>query len=76
MLGALAAYLACPIDLVPDVIPVAGQLDDALVAGLVLRVILRGSDPDLVEEHWPGPASSLRTILRLVGHAGPRTAER
>src|SRR5690349_2273193 len=37
LLGGLAVYLASPIDLVPDFVPVAGQLDDALVVALVLR---------------------------------------
>src|SRR4051794_19195188 len=37
LLAALAAYLALPFDLVPDFVPVAGVLDDALVVALVLR---------------------------------------
>jgi hypothetical protein len=37
-----AAYLASPIDLVPGIIPVAGQLDDAAVGLLALRFALRG----------------------------------
>jgi uncharacterized membrane protein YkvA (DUF1232 family) len=67
LLGALLAYLAMPIDLVPDFIPVAGQLDDLLVLALVLRRVLRSTGPDLVGELWPGPESSLRLILRVLG---------
>jgi uncharacterized membrane protein YkvA (DUF1232 family) len=62
----LVGYLAMPIDLVPDFIPVVGQLDDAIVAGLALRAVLRGSGPDLVREHWPGPEASLRVVLRTL----------
>jgi uncharacterized membrane protein YkvA (DUF1232 family) len=72
LLGALIGYLALPFDIVPDFIPVAGQLDDAIVAGFVLRAILRGGGPTLVREHWQGPADSLALVLRLAGHAPPR----
>jgi uncharacterized membrane protein YkvA (DUF1232 family) len=67
LLVALLAYLALPFDLVPDVIPVAGQLDDAIAVALVLRLVLRGAGPDAIREHWPGPERSLRPILRLAG---------
>ena len=67
LLALLVAYLAMPIDLVPDFIPVAGQLDDAILVGLVLRGLVRGGGPDLVRRHWPGPEQSLRVILRLSG---------
>jgi uncharacterized membrane protein YkvA (DUF1232 family) len=67
LLGALIGYLALPFDLVPDFIPVAGQIDDALVVALTLRAVLRGSGTELVREHWPGPESSLAVVLRLAG---------
>src|SRR4051795_3293271 len=63
---ALLGYLALPFDLVPDFIPVAGQLDDAIVVALTLRAILRRGGPEMIEEHWPGPRSSLSLILRLA----------
>jgi hypothetical protein len=58
LVGALIGYLALPFDLVPDFIPVAGHLDDAVVAAVALRVL---------REHWPGPESSLAVVLRFVG---------
>ena len=66
LLAALSGYLALPIDLVPDFIPVAGQLDDAIIVALVLRSILRAGGPQLLREHWPGPPASLNAISRLA----------
>jgi uncharacterized membrane protein YkvA (DUF1232 family) len=65
LLAPLTAYLVTPIDLVPDFIPVAGQLDDAIIVSLVLRSVLRGSG-ELLREHWPGPESSLAIFGRLA----------
>jgi len=62
----LIGYLALPIDLVPDFIPVAGQLDDAIVVALVLRIVLRSGGPELLREHWPGPAESLSVVTRIA----------
>jgi uncharacterized membrane protein YkvA (DUF1232 family) len=67
LLLALLAYLAMPIDLIPDFIPVAGQLDDAILVAFVLRTVLRSAGSDLVREHWPGPDASLNAVLRLAG---------
>jgi uncharacterized membrane protein YkvA (DUF1232 family) len=69
VLLALAGYLALPIDLVPDFVPVAGQLDDAIVVALVLRGLVRSGGEGLIRELWPGPEQSVGLILRL---AGPR----
>lgn len=66
LLLGLVGYLAMPLDLVPDFIPVAGQLDDVIVVALVLRRLLRAGGEPLVREHWPGPEQSLRLVLRAA----------
>jgi uncharacterized membrane protein YkvA (DUF1232 family) len=65
LLAALIPYLALPFDLIPDFIPVAGQLDDAILVAFVLRRVVRRTDPELLRELWPGPATSLRIVLGL-----------
>jgi uncharacterized membrane protein YkvA (DUF1232 family) len=65
-LALLVVYLASPIDLVPDFVPVAGQLDDAIVVALVLRSIVRAGGDELLHEHWPGSERSLDVIRRLM----------
>jgi uncharacterized membrane protein YkvA (DUF1232 family) len=62
----MIGYLLVPFDLIPDFIPVLGQLDDAVLVALVLRTILRGSDPELLREHWPGAERSLPVIERFA----------
>ena len=45
------AYVASPIDLVPGIIPVAGQLDDLAALLLSLRYALRGCPAEARAEH-------------------------
>jgi uncharacterized membrane protein YkvA (DUF1232 family) len=66
VLGATALYLASPIDLVPDFIPIAGSLDDAIVAAFALRYVVGASSPEIVAEHWPGDPATLRRILWIA----------
>lgn len=66
-LWALLAYLAFPVDLVPDVIPVLGYADDAVLVVLVLRSVLRRAGAEALRRHWPGTPEGLEAVLRLSG---------
>ena len=66
MLALLIGYLSLPFDIVPDFIPVAGQLDDVVIVALVLRSMLRSVGEQDVRRNWPGPERSINQILRLV----------
>ena len=63
LVGFAAAWMASPIDLIPEFIPVAGPLDDVIVAALVLRHLLRSAGSDVVREHWRGDPAVLDRIL-------------
>lgn len=65
----LLAYLAMPIDLIPDFIPVLGYADDAIIVAFVLRSVVRRSGRAKLIEHWPGTADGLSVIERLTGIA-------
>ena len=60
-------WIASPIDLVPEFIPVLGPLDDAVVAALVLRYVVRRSERSVLEEHWRGNPAFLDRVLPRAG---------
>jgi len=63
----LIGYLASPIDLVPDFIPVLGYADDAIVVAIALRSVVRHAGPEAITRHWRGTPEGLRLINRLAG---------
>lgn len=62
----LFAYLAFPIDVVPDFIPVLGYADDVIVVAATLRSVVRAAGPDVVRRHWPGTRDGLAALWRLA----------
>jgi uncharacterized membrane protein YkvA (DUF1232 family) len=66
-LALLLAYLAVPIDLVPDFIPVLGYADDVIIVALVLRSVVRRAGIDAVRAHWPGTDDGYAAVVQLTG---------
>jgi uncharacterized membrane protein YkvA (DUF1232 family) len=65
-LGAAALYLASPIDLLPDFIPLLGYVDDLLLAAILVDGILNFADRALVQRYWPGQPASLEKVARVA----------
>jgi uncharacterized membrane protein YkvA (DUF1232 family) len=66
-LALLLGYLAFPLDLIPDFIPVIGYADDAIVVAAVLRWIVRRAGVQAVRRKWPGTDDGFAVLCRLAG---------
>ena len=75
-LALLLLYLLTPFDLVPDFVPVVGQLDDAILVAVVVAYVARSAGRELVEELWPGSERGLRVVLALVSSKPPTRRRR
>jgi uncharacterized membrane protein YkvA (DUF1232 family) len=68
----LLAYLAIPIDPIPDFIPVLGYADDAILVAVVLRSTVRRAGVDAVRAHWPGSEDGFAALRRITGLPDPQ----
>jgi uncharacterized membrane protein YkvA (DUF1232 family) len=66
VLAIAGVWLVSPIDLLPEFLPVIGPLDDAVVAALALRYLVRRSGVEVVREHWRGDPATLEALLRAA----------
>jgi len=73
LVGLAGVWLVCPIDLVPESIPLLGPLDDVIVAALVLRHLAKSAGPDVLADHWRGEPAALERIMLLFRLAGRNT---
>ena len=62
----LIGYLICPIDLVPDFLPVIGYADDAIVVAWALRSVVRAAGTEALDRHWPGTPGGLAALKRVA----------
>ncbi|MFI6788211.1 YkvA family protein [Nonomuraea sp. NPDC050383] len=60
-------WVASPIDLIPEFLPVIGPLDDIVVVALALRYAARQVPREVLLDAWPGEP---RLLLRLLGDRG------
>jgi uncharacterized membrane protein YkvA (DUF1232 family) len=63
----LLAYLASPIDIIPDFIPVIGYADDVVIVALTLRAVVRRVGNEPLRRHWPGTEAGLAAIRTITG---------
>ena len=66
----LLGYLAFPLDLVPDFLPVIGYADDVVIVAAALRSVVRRAGADAVRRHWPGSEEGLAVLWRVAGLPG------
>ena len=76
VLGGIAAYLAFPIDIIPDFIPVIGELDDLAVLIFGLDWFIRNAPADVVEEHMARIAEHDDVLSKDLGAAGSMLGDR
>ncbi len=60
------AYLAFPLDVVPDFLPGIGYADDVVIVAAVLRSVVRRAGADAVRRNWPGDREGLLAVWRLA----------
>ena len=63
LFAAAVVYVISPLDLIPDVFPFIGQVDDLYVVALVLLRLINRTDDRVVRQHWSGGGD-------IVGLAG------
>jgi uncharacterized membrane protein YkvA (DUF1232 family) len=59
-------YLVSPIDVIPDMVPGVGQLDDLIIVAFALDHLLNRIPEDLVKEHWDGDEDVLEVVRHVV----------
>lgn len=71
LVGGAIIYAIVPIDLIPDMIPFVGQIDDAYLIALSLLRLMERTDPKIVREHWRGGGD----VVELIGAAATVAAK-
>lgn len=63
LLAGAIIYAVSPLDLIPDMIPFVGQIDDVYLIALTLLRLINRTDARVVREHWRGGGD----IIELAG---------
>lgn len=81
LVGGAIAYIIMPVDLIPDVIPFLGQVDDIYLLMFALQRLIRRAGYDVVADHWAGDPDLLtprhvRDVLLAASFFLPRRIRR
>jgi uncharacterized membrane protein YkvA (DUF1232 family) len=71
MVAGAVVYAIVPFDLIPDMIPFVGQIDDVYLIALTLLRLMERTDPKIVREHWAGGGD----VVELIGAAAQVAAK-
>jgi len=71
MVAGAIVYAIVPFDLIPDMIPFVGQIDDVYLIALTILRLMERTDPKVVREHWAGGGD----VVELVGAAAQVAAK-
>lgn len=67
--GSVIAYLLLPIDIIPDFIPVFGQIDDLVLVAYALKIIMNDVGQDILLDNWSGNRNMLESIQKIIAMA-------
>lgn len=68
---AAIVYVISPLDLIPDIFPFIGQVDDLYVVALTLLRLLNRTDADVVRQHWSG-GGDIVSLADSIANIAPK----
>jgi uncharacterized membrane protein YkvA (DUF1232 family) len=71
LFAAAIVYVISPLDLIPDLFPFIGQVDDLYVVALVLLRLVNRSDESVVRRHWSG-GGDIVALADSIANIAPR----
>lgn len=72
----VGAYVASPIDIIPDFVPVLGSVDDLLALAFAVDYLLKASPPEVVDEWWDGSEDGLELVRGIAAWGGEMMPDR
>lgn len=75
LFAAAVVYVISPIDLIPDVFPFIGQVDDLYVVALTLLRLINRTDDVVVREHWGG-GGDIVSLADSIANVAPKLLPR
>ncbi|MGI8547256.1 MAG: YkvA family protein [Gemmatimonadaceae bacterium] len=81
LVAGAVAYVALPMDLIPDFIPFIGEVDDVFVVVMALRRLMQNAGPTVLMDHWMGDPEeledlNLQRVLAAAAFFLPRSVRR
>lgn len=71
LVGAAVGYVLLPEDIIPDWIPLLGEIDDVFLLGVAIDRLLEGAPAEVIRDHWSGDPREVRglDVQELLGAA-------